>query len=219
MIPNLIVPVLNRYDLLQRMLLSIDFPVRHLLILDNGSSNNPIDTEVAISDYVETTTYLPLPSNLGVAASWNLGIKLFPHDSRWFFASNDVVFGPGSLQALSEAREDEITLSKGFPFWQVFCVGYEAVRRLGLFDEGFYPAYFEDTDYMRRADNLGVPITKLDLLVEHDNSSTIRSSSLYTERNSQSFRENEIYHAEKILNDDYGAGGWSVERRRQNSWD
>jgi len=35
-IPNLIVPVLNRYDLLRRMLQSIDFPIRDLLIIDNG---------------------------------------------------------------------------------------------------------------------------------------------------------------------------------------
>jgi GT2 family glycosyltransferase len=219
MLDNLIIPVLNRYDLLQRCLMSIDFPVKHLLIIDNGSSNNPVDTEVAISDYVEMTTYLPMPANLGVAASWNLGIKSFPHDDRWFFASNDVEFGPGALQQLSEARTDEITLSKGFPFWQVFSLGYEAVSRLGLFDEGFYPAYFEDNDYQRRADAAGVPIRKLDLLLEHDNSSTIRSSSLYTERNDRSFRNNQIYFGEKELNDDYSAGGWSVSRRRQNSWD
>jgi GT2 family glycosyltransferase len=216
---NLIVPVLNRYDLLQRALMSIDYPIRHLLIIDNGSANNPIATEVSISDYVEQTTYLPMPANLGVAASWNLGIKSFPHDNRWFFASNDVEFGPGALEKLSEARTDEITLSKGFPFWQVFSVGYEAVRRLGLFDEGFYPAYFEDNDYQRRAAWFDVNIRKLDLLLQHDNSSTIRSSSLYTQRNDQTFRNNEFYFAEKVLNDDYDAGGWSVERRRQNSWD
>jgi len=38
MIPNLIIPVLNRYDLLDRMLASIDYPVAHLLIIDNGAS-------------------------------------------------------------------------------------------------------------------------------------------------------------------------------------
>ena len=212
-------PVLNRYDLLQRCLMSIDFPVKHLLIIDNGSANNPLDTEVAISDWVETTTYLPMPANLGVSASWNLGIKSFPHDDVWFFASNDVEFGPGAIQRLSEARRDEITLSEGFPFWQVFALGYEAVSRLGLFDEGFYPAYFEDNDYQRRANAAGVPIRKLDLLLEHDNSSTIRSSSLYTERNDQTFRNNQIYFSDKELNHDYSAGGWSVSRRRQNSWD
>jgi len=36
MIPVMVVPVLNRYDLLQRMLDSIDFPVADLLIIDNG---------------------------------------------------------------------------------------------------------------------------------------------------------------------------------------
>jgi len=35
-------------------------------------------------------TWLHMPSNLGVADSWNLGIKSFPHDDRWFFASNDM---------------------------------------------------------------------------------------------------------------------------------
>ena len=32
MLENLIVPVLNRYDLLERMVASIDFPVAHLLV-------------------------------------------------------------------------------------------------------------------------------------------------------------------------------------------
>lgn len=219
MLPNLIVPVLNRYDLLQRCLMSIDFPVGHLLIIDNGSGNNPIDTEVSISDYVEKTTYLPMPANLGVAASWNLGIRCFPHDDAWFFASNDVKFGPGAIERLSEARSDEITLCAAFPFWQAFSLGYDAVSRIGVFDEGFYPAYFEDNDYQRRAIRAGVNIRKLDIFVDHDNSSTIRSSSLYTGRNDATFRSNQIYFGDKQLNDDYGAGSWSVERRRQNSWD
>ena len=38
MIENLIVPVLNRYDLLQRMLDSVDVKVEHLLVIDNGAS-------------------------------------------------------------------------------------------------------------------------------------------------------------------------------------
>lgn len=219
MLSNLIIPVLNRYDLLQRCLMSIDYPINHLLIIDNGASNNPIETDVAISDYVELTTYLPMPANLGVSASWNLGIKSFPHEDRWFFASNDVEFGPGALETLSKARTDEITLSGQFPFWQVFALGYEAVRRLGLFDEGFYPAYFEDNDYIRRARRFNVPIRPLDLFLSHDNSSTIRSSSLYTERNDNTFRNNQIYYADKELNGDYGPGTWSVQRRRENSWD
>jgi GT2 family glycosyltransferase len=155
MLPNLTVPVLNRYDLLERMVSSIDYPVKHLLIIDNGASTVMEDISIDVPDCVEHTTYLPMPANLGVAGSWNLGIKSFPYADRWFIASNDVQFEPGALERLSEARRDEITLSGDFPFWQAFCVGYEAVRRLGLFDEAFFPAYFEDNDYRRRADHAG----------------------------------------------------------------
>ena len=149
MLDNLIVPVLNRYDLLQRMLSSLDYPVEHLLIIDNGASAVEQAFELDVPDCVEHTTYLPMPANLGVAASWNLGIKSFPYAERWFIVSNDVCFEPGALERLCEARRDEITLSSMFPFWQAFALGYEAVRRVGLFDEGFFPAYFEDTDYQR----------------------------------------------------------------------
>ena len=37
MIPAMIVPVLNRPDLLERLLASIDYPVADLLVIDNGN--------------------------------------------------------------------------------------------------------------------------------------------------------------------------------------
>lgn len=220
MIENLTVPVLNRYDLLERMIASIDFPIRHLLIIDNGASLVEEDIEIDVPDLVEHTTYLPMPANLGVAASWNLGIKSFPYDDRWFFASNDVVFQPNALERLCEARTDEITLSDVFPHWQVFSVGYEAVRRLGFFaDESFFPAYFEDTDLKTRAEHHGVSITKLELPMEHDNSSTLKSNTFFESRNKQTFLRNQKHHLDKVEREDYGPGGWDVERRRLNGWE
>ena len=61
MIPNLIIPVLNRYDLLQRLLDSIDFPIGDLLIIDNGGQVQ----ELRFPDFVLNSHILPLPSNLG----------------------------------------------------------------------------------------------------------------------------------------------------------
>jgi len=219
MLPNLIVPVLNRYDLLQRMLSSIDYPVKHLLVIDNGASMVLEDMEVDVPDCVEFTTYLPMPANLGVAASWNLGIKSFPYDDRWFFASNDVVFKPGALERLCEARTDDITLSKMFPHWHAFSVGYEAVRRLGLFDEAFFPAYFEDNDYNTRANRFGVPIRKLDIPADHDNSSTLKSDPVFQALNGDTFARNQAYYQAKIKHQNFGPGGWDVERRRLNGWE
>ena len=217
---NLIVPVLNRYDLLDRMVGSIDYPVVHLLIIDNGASTVLEDMSIDVPACVEHTTYLPMPANLGVSESWNLGIKSFPYAERWFFASNDVEFEPGALETLSEARSDEITLSKAFPYWQAFALGYEAVRRIGLFDScGFFPAYFEDNDYQRRAQHAGVPIRKLDVQAIHENSSTIRSDERLSRENSRTFTSNQAHFSDKVAREDFSAGSWSVERRRLNGWE
>ena len=215
MLSNLIVPVLNRYDLLDRMLASIDYPVYELLIVDNGG-----DLErIRYNENVINVHIVNLPSNLGVAASWNLGIKLFPHDDRWFFASNDMVYLPGALEGLSEARRDEITLSDMFPFWHTFSVGEEVVRRVGLFDEALYPAYFEDNDYQRRAVHKNVHIRSVSIPTQHENSSTIGADRGLREKNAVSFQNNAIYYNDKMAKDDYGQGAWSLDRRRRNAWD
>jgi GT2 family glycosyltransferase len=215
MLPNLIVPVLNRYDLLDRMLASIDYPVYELLIVDNGGELDGIrDNENLIN-----VNILNMPSNLGVAASWNLGIKLLPHHDRWFFASNDMVYLPGALESLSEAGRDEITLSDMFPFWHTFSVGEEVVRRVGLFDEALYPAYFEDNDYQRRAVQKNVHIRSVSIPTQHENSSTIGADRGLREKNAVSFQNNAIYYNNKMAKNDYGQGAWSLDRRRRNAWD
>ena len=219
MLENLIVPVLNRYDLLDRMVSSIDYPVGHLLIIDNGASDVLEDMGIDVPACVEHTTYLPMPANLGVAASWNLGIKSFPYADRWFIASNDVQFHPGALQTLSEARTDEITLSALLPQWQVFALGYEAVKRVGLFDEGFFPAFCEDNDYQRRADHAGVKVVHIDVPMIHDNSSTINSDPVLLRKNARTFPTNAAYFHDKVAREDYSPGSWSVERRRLNGWE
>jgi GT2 family glycosyltransferase len=211
---NLIVPVLNRYDLLQRMLDSVDVPVDHLLIIDNGLGTDTLE----IGDKFAKVTHLRMPANLGVAGSWNLGIKSFPYAHRWFIVSNDVVFQPGALEKLSQARRDEITLTADAPNWQAFALGDEAVTDLGLFDEcGFYPAYFEDNDYIRRAEFAGVNIRKLDIDLHHDNSSTIKSG--YQSKNDKTFFANQRYYQSKIDANDYSSGTYSLEIRRANGWE
>jgi GT2 family glycosyltransferase len=217
MIENLIVPVLNRYDLLQRMLNSVDVPVDHLLIIDNGASHQTTLT-LDLGDNFKKVTHLPMPANLGVSGSWNLGIKSFPYAQRWFIVSNDVVFEPGALEKLSQARRDEITLTGAAPHWQAFALGDEAVSDLGLFDEcGFFPAYFEDNDYMRRADFAGVNIRLLDIEVRHDNSSTIKAG--YQDKNDKTFFANQKLNEAKIANNDYTAGVYSLDIRRENGWE
>jgi GT2 family glycosyltransferase len=212
MLENLIVPVLNRYDLLQRMLDSVDVSVEHLLVIDNGTG-----ADLTLNDNFKKITILDMPANLGVSGSWNLGIKSFPYAERWFIVSNDVVFEPGALEQLSQARRDEITLTADAPHWQAFVLGDEAVRDIGLFDESLFPAYFEDNDYTRRAEFVGVNIRLLDINVRHDNSSTIKAG--YMEKNAKTFTKNQSYYRSKIDSNDYTSGSWSLEIRRANGWE
>jgi GT2 family glycosyltransferase len=212
MLENLIVPVLNRYDLLQRMLDSVDVPVEHLLVIDNG-----IGSDLTFNENFRKVTVLDMPANQGVSGSWNLGIKSFPYAHRWFIVSNDVVFEPGALEQLAQARRDEITLTGEAPHWQAFALGDEAVNDIGLFDESLFPAYFEDNDYTRRAEFAGVNIRLVNLAIRHDNSSTIKAG--YMDKNEKTYFKNESYYRSKIDSNDYTAGGWSLEIRRANGWE
>ena len=216
MLPNLIVPVLNRYDLLNRMLDSLDYPIRDLLIIDNGDFYRSAGLGRELPT-VENVRILVLPSNLGVAASWNLGIKLFPHDSRWFFASNDMWFKPGGLQSLSEATEGALTLSDAFPHFHTFAVGEAIVRAVGLFDERYYPAFFEDTDMVFRIEQAKLPINRITIAAGHDNSSTIHSNTNFRAQNQRTFDVNSsLYHRKK--RDGNTSWSYDLDRRRAGEW-
>jgi GT2 family glycosyltransferase len=206
---KLIVPVLNRYDLLQRMVDSIDYPL-DLLIIDNGDQS----FGVIEPPCVKSVRLLRMPTNQGVAGSWNLGIKLLPFEPVWFFSSADTVYKPGALAKLAEAKPTDITITASFPHWQTFAIGEEAVRKIGLFDENLFPIYFEDNDYMKRAEAAGVPIVYSDVDVHHDNSSTIRSDANLNRQNDRTFSDNAEYFRGKTD----GLWHWSLDRRRNNYW-
>lgn len=215
MLSNLIVPVLNGYDLLAEMVDSIDYQVAHLLIIDNGGGD---DTDYD-SGYVERVTRLRLPSNLGVSGSWNLGVKLLPHEPVWYFTSNDVVFQPGGLENLAKAEPHQLTLSRDWPHWHTFALGEEIVRRVGLFDERLYPAYFEDDDYLTRCAMAGADtaVTFADVHAFHRNSSTLNRDETFRARNAETYRANGDLYRSKLRDGDTSSG-WDLDRRRAGEW-
>ncbi len=215
MIPNLIVPTLTRYDLLQRMLSSIDYPIGHVLIIDNG---NMID-QLKLPAEIKELTVLTMPANLGVASSWNLGIKSFPHDSMWFICSDDVEFEPGALEAWFEASgPDRIVTAEQWPHYQLFSVGEDVIERVGLFDEALHPANFEDDDFEWRAAKQGYDTLRVAIDHSHVGQATVFDG-VNREKNKKSYPLNEIYFRYKQSQGDLSAGEWSLERRRINSWD
>lgn len=215
LIPTVIIPILTRQDLLQRNLDSWQIPVNHLIIINN--SGKPLDIRFPM---VNKTTVINSPTNLGVAPSWNLGIKMTPHSQGWMILNNDMWFPDGAMAAFAnDCHPHTLTLSNGAPKWCCFWVGEQIVERCGLFSECFVPAYFEDLDYERRVGNLGGKIVWSNVAVNHDNASTLNSDPRLGEQAIRTFKDNrDLYHAR--LKDGWRqAGEWSLERRRRLGWE
>jgi GT2 family glycosyltransferase len=215
MIPNLIVPTLNRYDLLQKMLDSIDYPVEHLLVIDNGGKLKGYDVPLCVKEI--TTLYMP--ANLGVASSWNLGIKCFPFDPMWFIVSDDVVFEPGALEAwFLDSSPDRVVVSDQWPFFQVMSIGENVIDGVGLFDEGLHPANFEDDDFEWRCGLAGFPVERRGIGLSHVKQGTVFHED-FKDKNRKTYELNEEYYFQKRNGGDVSAGEWSLAVRRENSWD
>lgn len=217
MIPVLVVPIINRYDLLERLIDSIDFPIGKIVLIDN----NP-DSEFVLktNDFVKSQFHLKMPSNLGVSSSWNLGIKSTPFANYWLIANSDAWFPNGSLRMFElNSNQDRVILCGSKEPWCAFTIGSRVVERVGLFDESIHPAYFEDDDYFRRLTHHEIHLRQSEILVHHDNSSTLESSGAFKLRNNQTFLSNMSYFENKVKNGDFSAGSWTLKRRIENSWD
>ena len=211
MIPCMIVPILRGPEILDRMLDTIDYPVRKLIVIDNG---DVIRHTIGPVEHVQSTKVIKMPANLGVAGSWNLGIKSDPFAPWWLITNFDVEWPAGSLRMFAEQAGEGVLLAQSPQPYCAFAVGEDAVQRVGLFDEAFHPAYFEDTDYELRCAVEGVKVRRSLIPIVHHNSSTI---GFFGEINNRTYASNAEYMNGKRSNP--GPGGWSLERRRVNSWD
>ena len=70
---------------------------------------------------------------------------------------------------------------------------------------------------MRRAEFAGVNVRRVDIELSHDNSSTIKAG--YQHKNDKTFFANQRLHEAKIANNDYSAGVYSLDIRRENGWE
>jgi GT2 family glycosyltransferase len=218
MIPVLIVPVLSRTELLYEMLESIDERVDILAVIDNGGHVSRHRMAEINRDRIGRRYVWKMPRNLGVPTSWNLGIKATPFAPWWMVANFDVTFPAGALAKFAaESGPDRVVLSAASSAWCVFTVGENVITRVGLFDEGLHPAYFEDADYLRRCKAHGVDIFCSGILVDHKTSSTIESG--YKDHNARTFGANQSRYNERRDTNDLTSGEWSLATRRALTWD
>ena len=215
MIPVLGFATLSRFDMAQRLLDSIDYPVEHLVIVDNSGKKQ---FEPKINEHVKNLWLLQMPFGLGANGAWNLIIKSTPHAPYWVIPNDDAWFEPGALQKIAEQVNTEaFNFLDINPKWSCVIPGEGAVRKAGLWDEAFHPIYFDDDEYEWRMNKLGVEFHTINARVHHDNSSTLKSG--YSDRNNVTFHRNQSLYRNKVVSEDIGIRGWSLQIRRDNRWD
>lgn len=215
MIPVLGFLTYSRFDLADRLLASIDYPVEHLVIVDNSGKReyNPVKPEL-----VKNLWLIQVPYGLGYSGGLNLIVKTTPFAPYWLLVNDDTVFQPGSLEKIANNVDtDAINFLSIMPKWSGFVLGEGAVLKAGLFDERFHPIYFEDNDYERRLMSAGVKANFINAEIAHDNSSTLNSG--FHSQNDKTYHANQRLYQSKVDANDLTAGQWDLQIRRVNAWE
>jgi hypothetical protein len=227
-LPLLGVPILNRPDLLERLLDSLDCPVDTLAVVDNSGGDQAV---AALLTRLETTGHPKVAQvrvcrpfrNLGVASSWNAILRAFPEVPYSLVVNNDICFAPGVLAAalgrLDSQRPQWLPLMPFDEAFSAFFLTSLAWNLVGLFDETFYPAYLEDNDYrerMRRYPQLETPphddLAAAMAACNPVGSATISSDPQLAACNRRSFPLNRLWYlSHRRLRSD-PSGGWMLRR-------
>lgn len=215
MIPVLGFCTLKRFDLADKLLASIDYPVEHLVIVDNSGLQtwNPV-----IPQFVKNMWLIRVPFGLGLVGAWNLIIKSTPYSPSWLLVNDDAWFEPGALEIIAKETDTKaINFVQIGTKWSCVVFGEGMIEKVGLYDENFYPLYFDDNDLERRIDFHEVPKNFIKAVVHHANSSTLNSG--FHAQNGRTYLANQKRFDRKGAEGDFSAGEWSLRVRRDNRWD
>lgn len=158
-----------------------------LIFVDDGSSD---DTPQRVTSFGNEVRYIRHEENRGVSPAWNTGIKAATGD---FVAilNNDVRISDehwmtklvGAIQGRKAIAGPELVNfnaaseynGQNVPYLNGWC--YIFPRRIfaeiGLFEEAFAPASFEDVEFCSRAVAHGYDLVQVDLRMQHSYSKTV----------------------------------------------
>jgi hypothetical protein len=121
----------------------------HTLIVDNG--DDPFDGDAGAATVVRP------PKNAGCAGAWNIILRraFGPLGAESVILVNgDCAVGVDTFARMLAAPTG-VVCAHGF---SCFRIDEPVWRTVGEFDEGFWPVYWEDTDYRRRLALAGVDV-------------------------------------------------------------
>jgi len=169
MIDLVIIPVLTGYERAARLVESLYTQTllpQAVLVVNNGIARfetPALDREPGLQ--VATPGH-----NIGVAASWNLGLRAARRasgESRVLVLNDDVVLTQDALQsyadALGDADENVVVIGPVEHPYSAWCCRAEMLlEEVGELDEQFWPAYYEDDDLSYRIALAGLRVKLVD---------------------------------------------------------
>ncbi len=200
------VPILVDGDKLIRHFETIDVPLKRYFILDN-SMGKDFSVDQAIKEiinwkpeHIDEVVVCSLPQNVGFSGAINLIIRQNTDCKHWIVTGFDWWVKPGEWQKLLK-RIDIIpfgaTLATGNDQMCGIVFNPALLKRVGYFDENFFPGYYEDNDYRYRLKLTNTSLASIPLEYEHATSSTLNSSEKFKTKNKISFQENYNYYMKK----------------------
>lgn len=211
MIPIISIPVLNRGDLLLKCIKSITFPYKNIIILNNSVYDNKLNKYIKeISTYLknkkQSFEIINFNENIGIAANWNYILKHY-NEPYYVFINHDIELFNQELEKiyqLSEQYKNTNTIictktqsqSNGF---NLFSVNKKTIETIGLFDESFFPCFYEDLDFLGRINLSNGNIIYLDLNYKHEENCLINSNIIY-----KKYFENILYNSKLTYIEKWG---------------
>lgn len=139
-----VIPTINRADLLNEALEKYfeDFKETHIAICDNGKQD-------IITREENFMIYRP-ENNLGVSASWNMLIDYADkiNATHVLVLNDDIYLGRTEHEVKMIIKNNpSADFINSFQNWCSFILKVDMWKKVGKFDEEFYPAYFEDNSF------------------------------------------------------------------------
>ena len=158
----IVIPTINRVDYLipALMMYSVECSDTNIYVFDNGDQKiasklfwikKAIGTSLNIRVFRDKGN-----KNIGVAASWNVLCKLAFKECDYALVLNDDVYlnvTDEDLNLLVDGmRHDSIDFLRCEERYDMsaFIISKKCFEVVGPFDDGFTPAYYEDSDYLYR---------------------------------------------------------------------
>lgn len=207
-------PILNKPELMRKMLESFDYDVEKLFIVDNGGIVRAPD----VAHFRANNIHIADPGfNMGVAGSWNFIMRANINAPWWLIGCNDMSISPGSVARLVEDMEahtgkphmSKIVMGNEASWgnhFGLFALNPEAIDMVGWFDENIYPIYFEDNDYMertKRAEKHGFTTTLVPSDTRHEGNASWKGDSNNSIGNQRTWGINGPYYDSKWSSADY----------------